>query len=153
MEIGTLTAQEWPWFLAHSAETGWEQMHPGLRPSASQSEVLANFRAMTTEALQQPGSAVLVAREAGRIAGYIMLTLMPDEWTGRPVGLYYDIWVDPAWRGKGVASLLTHSSEQYFRNMGIKLIRRFIAAHNQESLRHAQKDGCIVERLCLIKQL
>lgn len=153
MEISPLTAQEWPWFLAHSTETGWEQMHPSLRPGASREQVVANFRAMATEAVQQPGSAVLVAREGGRIAGYIMLTLMPDEWTRHPVGLYYDIWVDPAWRGKGVANFLTRTAEQYFRQMGIRLVRRFISAHNQESLRHAQKDGAIVERHCLIKLL
>lgn len=153
MEIGALSPQEWPWFLAHSMETGWESLHPSLRQGASRDEVLANFRAMATEALQQPGSAVLVAREGRQPAGYLMMTVIPDEWTRRPTGLFYDIFVEPVWRGRGVASLLTRTGENYFRSLGIPLVRRFIAAGNQESLRHALKDGCVVERHCLIKQL
>lgn len=153
MEIGALSQQEWPWFLNHSMETGWDSLHPSLRPGAPQSEVLANFRSMALEALQQPGSAVLVAREGSQPAGYLMLTVIPDEWTRRPTGLFYDIWVEPPWRGKGVSTLLTRAGENYFRSLGIRLVRRFVAMHNEQSLRHALKDGCVVERTCLIKQL
>ncbi|HLN65256.1 MAG TPA: GNAT family N-acetyltransferase [Symbiobacteriaceae bacterium] len=153
MEVGPLTANEWSWFLTRSMETGWEQRHPGLREESSRPQVMSNIREMVTQALQQPGATALVARERGQPAGYVVLTLMPDEWTHDPTGLFYDIWVEPEWRGKGVATLLTRSGENYFRSLGLKLTRRFIAAHNAASLKHARADGCEIERLCLIKRL
>lgn len=153
MEIGPLTAGEWPWFLSRSMTNGWEQMNPGLRDGASQQEVMANIREMVTQAVQQPGSSVLVARDAGQPVGYLVLTVIPDEWTHKPTGLFYDIWVEPPWRGRGIASQLTRAGEGYFRAMGLNLVRRFIAVHNAASLRHAQSDGSELERVCLIKRL
>jgi GNAT superfamily N-acetyltransferase len=153
MQIGPLTQAEWPWFLERTMATGWEQMPPAQKETASRQEVANNVREMTAQALSFPGTTVLVAREGGTCAGYLVVTLMPDEWTHEPTGHFYDIWVEPSWRGKGVSTLLTSAGEEYLRSLGCKRVRRFIAVHNAASLRHAQSDGAEPERICFVKQL
>ncbi len=133
--------------------TGWEQVNPALRDDAKRQEAMNNIRQTTTQVMQQPATRVLVAREGGQPAGYLVLTVVPDEWTREPTGLFYDIWIEPQWRGRGVSSLLTRTGENYLRTIGVGVVRRMIAAQNGPSLRHAQRDGCEVERLCLIKRL
>jgi GNAT superfamily N-acetyltransferase len=153
IQIGPMTQAEWPWFITSSVANGWDQMPPANRQQANQQQVMRNLYEMTVQALGAPGSTVLVARVDGKPAGYLMATLMPDEWTHEPAGHFYDIWVDPQWRGKGVSTALTRAGEEYFRSLGCRLVRRFIGVHNAASLRHAESDGAEPERICFTKRL
>jgi len=81
------------------------------------------------------------------------VALVPDELTGVPTGLFYDIYVEPAHRGTGVSLRLTAAGEAHCRAHGVRVIRRYIAPANTPSLRHALRDGCRVERLALVKVL
>lgn len=153
MEIGPLTAPEWPWLLARSAATGWAQLTPLQQGAATPAGIAARAEQMLSQALAQPGGAAVVAREQGIPAGYLVAAGVPDELTGVPTGLFLDIWMEPQWRGKGVSSLLTAAGEAHCRALGLRLVRRIVAAHNAPSLRHAAADGCQVERLVLVKAL
>jgi ribosomal protein S18 acetylase RimI-like enzyme len=153
VELTPLTPQELPWILERSLATAWAHLPPVRQQNSSPQTVAAATHSMLIDSLRQPGSIGLVARDGPNRVGYILITVMPDELTRRPVGLFLDIWVDPAWRGSGLASALTAAGEQHCRSQGLPLVRRWIAAHNQNSLRHAIKDGCQLELHSLIKPL
>lgn len=153
MDIGPLKHAERPWILARSAETGWEQLTAGQQAETTRDQVAKKVRAMLQHALQLPGSTVLVARDAGEPVGYMVVTVAPDELTGKRYGLFLDIWVEPQWRGRGLSSRLTAAGEAHCRARGLTRVRRIIAAHNEKSLRHALGDGCRMERYILEKDL
>lgn|GEM_PF-2093690 len=153
VEVGLLLPGEWAWLAARSAETALAHVEPALwawtTPRAVAARVEQNLRAL----LSQPGSAALVARADGAAVGYLVVALVPDELTGVPTGLFYDIYVEPAHRGTGVSLRLTAAGEAHCRAHGVRVIRRYIAPANTPSLRHALRDGCRVERLALVKVL
>jgi len=153
MEIGPMTWQEWPWVAALTASTAWKHVSAPLRAEVSPEWVAARVQQSLLGLLGQPGNVALVAREAGRPVGYLVVTFLPDELTGVTTGLFWDIWVEPAWRGRGVATSLTHAGEAHCRAMGVKLIRRYIATDNQPSLHHAVRDGNRPERVMYEKVL
>jgi GNAT superfamily N-acetyltransferase len=134
-------------------ETGWAQVSPLLRETASREATAALVQQMLHMALSSPGSAALVARDGGVPVGYIIVAAVPDELTGMAVGLFVDIYVEPQWRGRGVSSKLTAAGDEHCRSLGLKAVRRHIAAHNEASLGHARADGCEIERIALIKRL
>ena len=148
-----MTAPEWPWVLARSRETGWAQMLPSQQAQTSPDVFAGLVHEMLSQAMGAPGGTILVAREGGVPAGYLAIGVVPDELTRAPTGLFIDIYVAPAWRGRGVSSMLTAAGEGHCRALGLGHVRRMVAAHNAQSLRHALADGCLVERLMLIKQL
>lgn len=153
LEIGPITQQEWPWLWERSMATGWHQLPPEQQAAANPAQVAHQVQQMLGMALSAPGAGVLMARAAGDPVGYLVVTVAPDELTGLPTGLFLDIWVEPAWRGRGISSRLTAAGEEHCRRLGLRLVRRAVAAHNQASLRHALSDGCVVERYILIKAL
>ena len=153
VEIGLLAPHEQGWLLERSVETGWSQLSPEQQGTVPQDVVLANARGMVTHALSMPGSAALVARVSGRPVGYIVVVVVPEDLTARLSGLFLDIWVDPDYRGQGLASRLTMAGEEHCRSLGLTRVHRVVAAHNTASLEHARKDGCEVERYLLVKRL
>lgn len=153
MEIGPLTALEWPWLLERATVTGWEQLSPAQQAHATPAQVAAHVQQMLRHALGQPGSLVLVARAQGAPVGYIAVAVMPDELTGLPAGLVLDLWVEPPWRGRGISYQLTAAGEAHCRALGLRSLRRAISVHNVRSLRQALRDGCQVERCLVTKYL
>lgn len=153
VEIGGLLPGDWPWLLSRSAATAWAHVAEALRPGTSPQRVGAQAAQVLRMLLAQPPNAALVVRDRGSPVGYIVVAIVPDELTGAPTGLYYDIFVEPAYRGTGVSSRLTAAGEAYCRALGVRVIRRVVAPGNEASLRHALKDGCQVERISLIKVL
>lgn len=153
VEVGLLLPGEWAWLAARSATTALAHVEPTLwawtTPQAVTARVEQNLRAL----LGQPGSAALVARADGAAVGYLVVALVPDELTGVPTGLFYDIYVEPAHRGTGVGRSLTAAGEAHCRAHGVRVVRRYIDPANTPSLRHALRDGCRVERLALVKVL
>lgn len=148
-----MAPHEWSWVQARSLDTGWAQLSPPLRETASRDATAAQIQRMLRMVMAAPGATVLVAREGAVPVGYIIVAVVPDELTGGPVGLFVDIYVEPGWRGKGVSTRLTAAGEDHCRALGLKAVRRVISAHNEASFRHAKGDGCEVERLTLIKRL
>lgn len=153
MEVGPLAEHEVTWLLERSTETGWAQLTPAQQQSVAREVVTANAQAMLTQALGTPGAAAFVLREGNEPLGYVVVVVVPDELTGQPTGLLLDVWVDPRYRGRGLAVQLSAAAEGHLRARGIKTARRLIAAHNEASLRHSFKDGCRIERVIVSKEL
>lgn len=153
VEIGGITPQEWPWMLARTGATAWAQLSPVLQQSSAPERVASTAQQSLLGVLSQPPNGVLVARVNGRPVGYLVVTFLPDELTGLPTALFYDIFVEPAYRGQGVSSRLTAAGEAYCRSLGVRLLRRYISATNEASLRHAVADGCQPERIGFVKLL
>lgn len=153
VDVGFLTPKEWPWLAARSAATAWAHVDPALRHGVTPQAVAARAERNLRALLAMPGSAALVARAGGAPVGYLVVALVPDELTGLPVGLFYDIFVEPAHRGSGISHRLTAAGEAYCRALGARLIRRHIDPGNAPSLRHALREGCRVDRLSLVKAL
>lgn len=153
VEIGALAPQEWQWLVARSIATGWEQLVAQQREQVTPEGFAERVRAMLGRAIAQPGGGALVAREQGTPIGYLVAGVGEDELTGARFGIFGDIFVEPAWRGRGVSSQLTAAGEARLRSLGLQLVRRTVAAQNGPSLRHALADGCQVERYVLIKAL
>ncbi|HEY8346464.1 MAG TPA: GNAT family N-acetyltransferase [Symbiobacteriaceae bacterium] len=153
MEIGLMTPREWPWVLARAVKTGVAQVPPALRSATRPERVAHQIETLLPQVLSQPGSAALVAREGQQPVGYIVVTVIPDDLTGQPLGLFWDIWVEPPWRGTGVSSRLTAAGEAHLKALGLKAVRRAISSHNTASLRHALSDGCHIDRISLLKVL
>lgn len=148
-----MTAPEWPWVLARSRETGWAQMLPAQQAQISPEAFAELVHEMLTQTVSAPGGSVLIAREDGLPLGYLVIGVVPDELSRAATGLFIDIYVEPAWRGRRVSSMLTAAGEAHCRALGLSQVRRVVAAHNTRSLRHAMADGCQVDRFMLIKQL
>lgn len=148
-----MAPHEWPWLLARSVATGWEQLIPAQQAATTPALFAARVERMLRLAMGLPGGAALVAREQGEPVGYTVVTVAPDELTGTPCGHFVDIWVDPGRRGRGIGHRLTAAGEAHCRALGLPLVRRVVAAHNPASLQHALADGCQVERLTLVKVL
>jgi len=151
MEIGRLAPAEWPWLLARSAETAWRHVAPALRPATTPAQVAARVQGLLVHLLSQPGSIALVAREDGRPVGYMVVAILPDELTGLPIALFYDIYVEPEHRGKGVSRRLTAAGEAHCRALGIRVIRRTVASWNAPSLRLTMSEGNQPEQIGFIK--
>lgn len=148
-----MAPQEWPWLLSHAVATGIAQVPPALQPTAAPEAITHQVQSMLLQALSRPGAVALVARTGQEPAGYILVTVTPDDLTGQPMGLFLDIWVEPRWRGTGLSSRLTGEGEAHLRRLGVKAVRRAISSHNAASLRHALSDGCHIDRLSLLKVL
>ncbi len=153
VEVGLLTPAEWPWLAARSAATAWAHVDPALRAWVSPRAVAARAEQNLRALLASRGGAALVARTGGAAVGYLVVALVPDELTGLPVGLFYDIFVEPAHRGTGVSHRLTAAGEAHCRAHGARLVRRYVDPANAASLRHALREGCRVDRLSLAKEL
>ncbi len=153
VQVGFMTPAEWPWVASRAAATAWAHVDPALKAWVSPQAVAARAQQSLRALLSRPGSAALVAREGGAAAGYLVVALVPDELTGLPTGLFYDIFVEPAHRGSGVSHLLTAAGEAHCRAHGARLVRRYVDPGNAPSLRHALRDGCRVDRLSLVKPL
>jgi len=152
-DIGPMQPHEWTWLLSRSVTTGWAQLTPTQQAAASAVDVAHRVQLMLTRALTAPGATALVAREQGVPVGYIVVSVVPDELTGQASGLFVDIYVEPERRRTGLASQLTAAGEEHLRQLGIREARRWIATQNPASFRHAQKDGCEVEKVMLLKRL
>lgn len=153
MEIGPLQAHELAWMLARSARTAWEQLTAAEQAGAAPAQVAQQAAAMVAGALGRPGGAALVAREGGQPAGYILVDVQPHEITGAPQGVYLDIWVEPAWRRRGVAGALCAAADQHCRSLGLRQTRRLVSAHNTASLELSLRQGNQIQRLVLGQQL
>lgn len=157
IRLRPLVREDLPWVLARAVATGWEQLPPPERLRIPPAAVAGPVRAMVLGALSRPGAGGLVAEAPTapgdpRI-GYILYTVLAEELTGLPVGFFLDIWVDPAWRRQGVARHLCHGAEAVLRALGLREVKRSVAAHNHASLALSLQDGARVERLLLTKPL
>lgn len=134
-------------FIAISRETGWHQLNPREREHLTPDSFLVPVTGMFHHALATPGGTMLVAEEDGRPIGYILYSLRPNGITGQMEGFFFDQYVDPAHRHRGVAQELNARAMEHCRQLGATGVTLLIAPHNEASRKAASRSGFNVERL------
>ena len=98
----------------------------------------------------EPGS-VLVADDNDKVIGYVFLRTKKTS-TGT-YGVVHHIFVDPDYRGKGIATELMGKAEDYFRSRGVKAARSTVTITNEPSLKMVRKLGYREKRIVFEKDL
>lgn len=80
---------------------------------------------------------VLVAEEEGRIIGYVMgvvVDLVPDMFEQEFGGFLADIYVEEAYRGRGIGRALVETLAAWFKQQGLRHFEWHVAANNPDGL-------------------
>ncbi len=77
-------------------------------------------RAFLAERLQRADSVLYVADERGSLRGFIQLYPLFSSWYARRLWFLSDLYVDPAFRGRGLARALVARVEQHARDTGAR---------------------------------
>ncbi|MBX3460449.1 MAG: GNAT family N-acetyltransferase [Planctomycetes bacterium] len=105
-------------------------------------ELAARFRDFQA----QPGTAVLVAEENGRVAGYAVLSIRRDlahpAWTE-----LLDLCVDDRVRGKGLGALLLRAAEAWARSQECAGITLGTRDTRRDAHRFYEREGFTLEKL------
>jgi ribosomal protein S18 acetylase RimI-like enzyme len=128
------------------------QLHDPER-FAVRPDVLERYAAWLPARIKDAKSIFLVA-ESGTttLAGFLVGTVEPEVpifWVPE-CGWIHDLWVEPAFRRKGVAHSLTTRAAEHFRNLGIAQVRLHTAHFNDASRALFTQAGfrpCVVEML------
>jgi ribosomal protein S18 acetylase RimI-like enzyme len=97
-----------------------------------------------------PGS-VMVAEDNGTVIGYIFLKTKKTS-TGK-YGIIHHVFVDPDYRGRGIATTLMKKAEDHFRSLGLRRIRSTVTLSNEPSISMVRRLGYKEKRLILEKEL
>ncbi|MBQ2957121.1 MAG: GNAT family N-acetyltransferase [Clostridia bacterium] len=109
--------------------------------------------------ISSPESAVFLAEADGEAVGFAQCGLRHDYVEGKdsdgPVGYLEGIFVEEAWRGRGVARMLLTFCEDWARGMGCEEFASDTELHNEEGLRFHlscgfEEAGRII---CFLKKL
>lgn len=87
-----------------------------------------------TNRLNDTHTRVLVAEADGRVVGYVLgviVDLVPEMFAQEDGGFLADIYVDSAYRGKGIGRALVETLSEWFRERGVRYFEWYVAAHNQ----------------------
>ena len=110
------------------------------------------------EAIMDSGASFFLARESGAAVGFAQCQLRRDYVEGTessPVGYLEGIYVDPSFRGRGIARALLAAAENWVREQGCKEFASDCELDNRESLafhlgvgfREANRIICFVKEL------
>ena len=78
-----------------------------------------------------------VAEEDGRLVGFVLgmvVDLVPDMFAQEPCGFLADIYVDTAYRRRGIGRALVGALLDWFKGLGVPYFDWHVAAHNPEGL-------------------
>jgi ribosomal protein S18 acetylase RimI-like enzyme len=91
-----------------------------------------------------PGTRVFVAEVDGQVVGYILgaiIDLHPDLFQHTDAGFIADIFVDPAYRRRGIARELVETISAWFTEQGAQHIEWQVAAANTAGVRFWEAVG------------
>jgi ribosomal protein S18 acetylase RimI-like enzyme len=97
----------------------------------------ARYTKRLIQRLDDPFTRILVAEEDGRVVGFALgtiLDLLPDIFDIEPGGYLADIFVDPAWRKRGVGRALVEAMLQWFHEQQVRYIELSVAVRNAEAI-------------------
>ncbi|MBN1965191.1 MAG: GNAT family N-acetyltransferase, partial [Anaerolineae bacterium] len=96
------------------------------------------------ERRDDPYTRAFVAEVNGEIAGYILgavIDLHPDLFQHVDAGFIADIYVDPAYRQRGIARELVETMTGWFAKQGVKYVEWQVAAANPDGIRFWEAVG------------
>lgn len=126
-------------FLA--AANAWKTLPPDDQALASVTDVAGSAESNLEAVLSSPGGTALVAEDGGRLVGYLLIGIRPGDRTGEPTGYLADIYIDPAYRGQGIAGRFHEVAESYLARVGIRKATVWTHSHNGLGQKSAQRQG------------
>jgi ribosomal protein S18 acetylase RimI-like enzyme len=122
------------------------RMHHGfdarrfMRPGPGLAQGYSEFLEAESE---RRGVIVLVAEDAGRIAGYVYAAIEPLSWQElrEEAGFIHDIYVDDPARRRGVAARLVEAAVAWFRTQGMPRVIIHTAEKNDAAQHLFDKLG------------
>lgn len=112
---------------------------PGAADGAAE-----RYAARLIERRSDPATMALVAEVAGEVVGYVLgavIDLHPDLFQPVDAGFIADIFVDPAYRGRGLARELVATLNDWFRGRGVQQVELQVAARNPDGRRFWEAVG------------
>lgn len=97
-----------------------------------------------SDRLNDTHTRVYVAEEDGRIVGYVLgvvVDLMPEMFEQEAGGFLADIFVEDAYRGRGIGTALVNALVDWFRENGLNHYEWHVAANNPTALAFWEKVG------------
>jgi ribosomal protein S18 acetylase RimI-like enzyme len=94
--------------------------------------------------LDDSHTCVFVAEEDGKIVGYVLgvvVDLLPEMFEQEAGGFLADIFVEDAYRGRGIGRGLVDALVSWFRQKGLKHFEWHVAANNPGALAFWEKIG------------
>lgn len=120
----------------------WEKLvayHQALDPSmpAAAPDGAARYSRRLIDRLGDSHTCVLVAEADGQVVGYVLgvvVDLLPEMFEQQAGGFLADIFVEEAYRGRGVGRALVQALEDWFRDKGLRHFEWHVAARNKSAL-------------------
>lgn len=87
--------------------------------------------------LEDSHTRVLVAEEDGQVVGYVLgvvVDLVPEMFEHESGGFLADIYVEDAFRGRGIGRALVETLAAWFKTHGVEHFEWHVAASNSEAL-------------------
>jgi len=127
----------------------YESNFPGF---VADTEFLARKRGQLREASRDPGQAVLIAVEGGKVCGFIWL-IIEVEYSGRRRGEVAAVHVAREHRGKGMGRSLMEEGEDLLRTYGCETVHLMVTAANDPAVGLYRDLGYGVTRYQMEKNL
>ena len=140
-------------FWRATMETVWNDIPAEEKKSLAWDDFERHFRQRVTPVLDFEGTEFLVAEDAGRIEGYVLLGLIGSFYSPESHGFVYDFWVRPESRGHGVARALLEAAFRRCQERGLWKVRLEVSAANARARSVYAAAGFREERLVLGKVL
>jgi diamine N-acetyltransferase len=112
---------------------------PGWRPPSFEHELK-----LLEQGLAQPDVWVLLAEDDGRLVGHVGIrSAVAAPFSSEEPGLahFWQLFVDPAWHGTGLAVVLHDEALEEARKRGYRAIRLFAAAGQARARRFYEREG------------
>lgn len=138
------------WFAALNT---WQILPADDRRIASIGAVATSAEENLLRVLDSPGGTAIVAEADGRLVGYILVAMQPDQRTRQWVGYLADIYIEPAFRKTGIASKFHELAEAHLARQGVRQATLWTHAHNPLGQRSAERRGYQIHGLMMSRVL
>jgi len=88
----------------------------------------------------------IVAEEDGFIIGQTMITFEWSDWRDRPIWWIQSVYVDPAWRKKGVFKRLFDEIKKRAKKGNVGLLRLYVHTSNKRAMETYRRLGMSEEQ-------
>jgi GNAT superfamily N-acetyltransferase len=112
---------------------------PTATPGAAE-----NYAARLIERRDDPYTQTFVAEVGGQVVAYILgaiIELQPDLFEYVDSGFIADVFVDPAYRRRGIARQLVETMTAWFAERGVFPVEWQVAARNPDAIRFWESVG------------